>query len=71
MLSLQRSDIDFSPIYKISLWDLSELIRKEKAMITARESHPSVHTETINPNMESPTATEVTKGPNDATLSKD
>ena len=51
------------PIHKISLWDLSEVIRKEKAVITARESYSTVYTKAINPDTENPTTTEVAKGP--------
>ena len=38
ILSLQHSNIDFTPIHKISLQDLSEVIQKEKVVNTVRES---------------------------------
>ena len=63
ILSLQYSDIDFTPIQKISLRDLSEVIRREKAVATVAESHSTTQTGDVDPAAEVTMASTFARGP--------
>ena len=63
LVSLEHPGFDFSPIQKISLRDLSKLIRREKAMPVIAESHSVAPSEGVNPTAETATASTFVRGP--------
>ena len=62
-MSLHHPDFDFTPIQKISLRDLSEVIRKEKAMSVIMESHLTVPSGDVDPAAKAATTLIFVRGP--------
>ena len=62
-MSLHHPDFDFTFIQKISLRDLSEVIRKEKAMSVITESHSIAPSSDVDPAAEAATTSTFVRAP--------
>ena len=63
LVSLHYPDFDFTPIQRISLRDLSEVIYKEKAVFNIAESHSTAQVGGVDPAAEVATASTFAGGP--------
>ena len=63
LVFLHHQDFDFTPIQRISLRDLSEVIRKEKAMPVITESHSIAPSRDVDPATETATTSTFVRGP--------
>ena len=63
LVSIHHPEFDFTPIQRISLRDLSDMIRKEKSMPIITESHSIAPFADVDPAAEAATASTFVQGP--------